>query len=170
MEVTLSNILLISIFQVCELLDFGVHGIEYWMVMEAGKIDLLAWRHMPTQKLTRSKRIPPTRSPFDHRRNCRDELSTQSNGMTDLEESAGEDNGTERGTERGSERGVDSPAVDEIEQEESLSRCKLAMCLALYADALLIVQSIHSAHVLHFDIKCNNFILRCEPDLDNMYR
>ena len=30
--------------QVCELIDFGVHGMEYWIVLEAGKMDLRAWR------------------------------------------------------------------------------------------------------------------------------
>ena len=160
------------------MIDFGVQGVEYWMVMEAGKLDLLAWRHTPNPKnnSTRSKRIPPTRSPFDNRRNGHDELSARSNGMTDLEESTGEEMGSERGTERGTERDDDipTPTLNNMspsgDVEEVLTRCKLAMCLALYADALLIVQSVHSANVLHFDIKCNNFILRCEPDLDNMYR
>lgn len=31
---------------VCELIDFGVQGVEYWMVMEAGKMDLLSWRNI----------------------------------------------------------------------------------------------------------------------------
>ena len=47
----------------------------------------------------------------------------------------------------------------------SLTAHNVAMCLALFADALLIVQSVHAAHVLHFDIKCNNFILHSEPNL-----
>jgi serine/threonine protein kinase len=59
---------------------------------------------------------------------------------------------------------------EERDGKEPLTAGKLALCLALYADALLIVQSVHSAHILHFDIKCNNFILRCEPDLEAMYR
>ena len=110
----------------------------------------------------------------------------RSNGMTDLEESTGEECTTDRpfhiqldekegggggggARERERER-KEKEEKEKEEKEEPLTRHKLAMCLALYADALLIVQSVHSAHVLHFDIKCNNFILRCEPDLDNMYR
>ena len=99
----------------------------------------------------------------------------RSNGMTDLEESTGEECTTDRpfhiqldekegggggGGARERER-KEKEEKEKEEKEEPLTRHKLAVCLALYADALLIVQSVHSAHVLHFDIKCNNFILRC---------
>ena len=126
------------------------------MVMEAGKMDLLAWRLQIAPKASRSKRIPPTRSPTKESRMYPPGSSMRGNGMTDLEESTGEE--------------LDVPKEPNESKEEPLTRNKVALCLALYADALLIVQSVHSAHILHFDIKCNNFILRCEPDLDNMYR
>ena len=34
------------------MIDFGVQGVEYWMVMEAGKMDLLAWRALMVTKPT----------------------------------------------------------------------------------------------------------------------
>jgi serine/threonine protein kinase len=52
------------------------------------------------------------------------------------------------------------------DHRDPLTSLKLSLCLALYADILLIVESVHAAHILHFDIKCNNFILRSEPGTD----
>ena len=53
-------------------------------------------------------------------------------------------------------------AVDDDDPDAvpPLTEETLALCLGLYVDCLLIVQSVHQAHVLHFDLKCNNFILR----------
>jgi serine/threonine protein kinase len=142
--------------QVCELLDFGVQGVEYWMVMEAGKMDLLAWRNSSPSK---GKRLPRSfGSCFREGRVFEDMADTSGRDYcegcnTDEELPSGDD--------------LDVTSTD---GREPLTQHKLAVCLALYADALLIVQSVHSARVLHFDIKCNNFILRCEPDLDTMYR
>ena len=98
------------------------------MVMEAGKMDLLAWRALISIKTNRSKRIPPTRGPIkDGRPSYPEGSSMQLNGMTDLEESMGE------------EWATDSPkGLPDEAKEEPLTRHKLAMCLALYADALLI--------------------------------
>ena len=33
------------------MVDYGVYGMEYWIVLEAGKIDLLAWRHQHTVEI-----------------------------------------------------------------------------------------------------------------------
>lgn len=126
------------------------------MVMEAGKMDLLAWRNSSP---VRGKRHP------------------RSFGSSYRESRVFEDRPVDTGRDYCEECHTDDelPSGDDLDVtsndgRELLSQHKLAVCLALYTDALLIVQSVHSARVLHFDIKCNNFILRCEPDLDTMYR
>jgi hypothetical protein len=127
------------------------------MVMEAGKMDLLAWRIRAPPK---GKAAPSSRSPY------KDWMSFEDSNPMKV---AGRDSNGDSRTDPGSpsRRGVTPDIVDE---RQPLTPYKLAVCLALYADALLIVQSVHSARVLHFDIKCNNFIVRCEPDLESMYR
>ena len=54
-------------------------------------------------------------------------------------------------------------ADDDPDAFPPLTEDTLALCLGLYVDCLLIVQSVHQANVLHFDLKCNNFILRVPP-------
>ena len=49
-----------------------------------------------------------------------------------------------------------------------LNLWEVAICMEIYADCMLIVQSVHDADVLHFDIKASNFIFRCDPDLELM--
>ena len=143
--------------KVCQLFDFGVHGVEYWMVMEAGKMDLRAWRMRGPPK---GKAAPSSRSPY------KDWMSFEdSNPMNTAGRNSNGDSRIDTGSP--SRRGAIPDSTDE---RQPLTPYKLAVCLALYADALLIVQSVHSARVLHFDIKCNNFIVRCEPDLESMYR
>ena len=176
--------------QVCELLDFGVHGIEYWMIMEAGKMDLLAWRNNPAPN-SRKRRPPSFYSPSTDWRS----FEGVSPGGVDVDvaitESGGEWNASQSQRQKLSllsdlNLKLDLDTCDECQTDEEfpsggdgdpnssekdpLTLHKLAVCLALFADALLIVQSVHSSRVLHFDIKCANFILRCEPDLDVMYR
>lgn len=127
------------------------------MVMEAGKMDLLAWRMRGPPK---GKAAPSSRSPY------KDWMSFEdSNPMNTPGRNSNDDSRID--TRSPSRRGAIPDSTDE---RQPLTPYKLAVCLALYADALLIVQSVHSARVLHFDIKCNNFIVRCEPDLESMYR
>jgi len=45
---------------------------------------------------------------------------------------------------------------------DTLTRNQICTCLLLFVDALLIVKAMHAADVAHFDIKCNNFILRSQ--------
>ena len=175
---------------------FGVHGIEYWMIMEAGKMDLLAWRNNPAPN-GRKKRPPSFYSPSTDWRS----FEGVSPGGVDVDVpftgSGGEWNVGNSQSQSQRQRlsmlsdlnlnlKIDLDTCDECQTDEELPsggdgdpNCsekdpltlhKLAVCLALFADALLIVQSVHSSRVLHFDIKCANFILRCEPDLDVMYR
>ena len=143
-----------ALLQVCELIDFGVHGMEYWIVLEAGQMDLRAWRH----SIISRERASILEFNTSAKTNDKDGFA-RTNSLIDLLE--GENEG--------------SPYDEAIRTVGSEKACPLTltvhnlkMCLALYADALLIVQSVHAVHVLHFDIKCNNFILHSEPDLEVM--
>ena len=129
---------------------------EYWIVLEAGTMDLRAWRHSTkfrnnvhgVDKKGKARSQPTGRLPT---------TSTQTDMMAGEGEQSSFDDVTNA-------RRVDATAPLSLDVES------LAMCLALYADALLIVQSVHALHVLHFDIKCNNFILHSEPDLNTMLK
>ena len=44
-----------------------------------------------------------------------------------------------------------------------LNESTIALLLSLYLDALFIIKSVHAADIAHFDVKCNNFILRDDP-------
>jgi hypothetical protein len=44
-----------------------------------------------------------------------------------------------------------------------LNESTIALLLSLYLDALYIIKSVHAADIAHFDVKCNNFILRDDP-------
>ena len=141
----------------CQLIDFGVHGMEYWIVLEAGTMDLRAWRH--STKFLSGVRVP------DKKGNARARIATRLPSTSNLTSiiTGGE----------GEQSAFDD--VSNLRKGDALAPLSLdveslAMCLALYADALLIVQSVHALHVLHFDIKCNNFILHSEPDLNTMLK
>eukprot|EP00597_Dinobryon_sp_UTEXLB2267_P010353 CAMPEP_0170102936 /NCGR_PEP_ID=MMETSP0020_2-20130122/3183_1 /TAXON_ID=98059 /ORGANISM="Dinobryon sp., Strain UTEXLB2267" /LENGTH=1801 /DNA_ID=CAMNT_0010326383 /DNA_START=623 /DNA_END=6028 /DNA_ORIENTATION=- len=45
----------------------------------------------------------------------------------------------------------------------SLCESTIALLLSLYLDILYILKSVHAADIAHFDVKCNNFILREDP-------
>jgi serine/threonine protein kinase len=47
-----------------------------------------------------------------------------------------------------------------------LSKSGLMECLVIFLDILLIVKSVHDSNVVHFDIKCDNFILRHKDQSD----
>ena len=120
-------------------------------------MDLLAWRKSSPSK---AKRFPRSFGSSYREGRIFEDCAVGSSGRDSCE---------------GCNTDEELPSGDDLDVTSSddrapLTQHKLAVCLALYADALLIVQSVHSARVLHFDIKCNNFILRCEPDLDTMYR
>jgi hypothetical protein len=51
--------------------------------------------------------------------------------------------------------------------EDVLNPRDTGLCLALYLDILLIVKSVHEKDVAHFDIKCNNCVLRMAEDASN---
>lgn len=40
--------------------------------------------------------------------------------------------------------------------------------LCLFAECVKIVQHVHAERIVHFDIKCSNFIIRKEPDLNDL--
>jgi hypothetical protein len=140
--------------QVCELIDFGVHGMEYWIVLEAGKMDLRAWRH----SIISRERASILEFNTSAKTNDKDGFA-RNNSLIDLLEAENEGSPFDE---------ANRAAGSEKTCPLTLTVHNLKMCLALYADALLIVQSVHAVHVLHFDIKCNNFILHSEPDLEVM--
>jgi serine/threonine protein kinase len=50
--------------------------------------------------------------------------------------------------------------------DENLSPRDAGLCLAMFMDILLIVKSVHNMDVAHFDIKCNNCVLKMSEDTD----
>lgn len=46
---------------------------------------------------------------------------------------------------------------------ETCSIADIMMCVALFEDACVIVRSVHEAGIIHFDLKCSNFLLRGSP-------
>lgn len=127
---------------------------EYWIVLEAGKMDLRAWRHSIISRESVSIRDNNTSAKTSDK-----DGFARTNSLIDLLE--GENEGSPFDDANRTSGGDDVCPL-------TLTVHNLKMCLALYADALLIVQSVHAVHVLHFDIKCNNFILHSEPDLEVM--
>ena len=119
-------------------------------------MDLRAWRH--STKIQSGVRVP------DKKGNARSRVASRlpnTSNLTSITAGEGEQSAFD---DVGNVRKGDASAPLSLDVES------LAMCLALYADALLIVQSVHALHVLHFDIKCNNFILHSEPDLNTMLK
>ena len=63
----LTTLLFATTPQVCELIDFGVHGMEYWIVLEAGKMDLRAWRlNINSEKSSASEQKQKVRLRYSH--------------------------------------------------------------------------------------------------------
>ena len=173
------------------MIDYGVYGMEYWIVLEAGKMDLLAWR------------LQYSVDPIHDSKDCDDidgqgqagtmthyPLEDNNNGGKSIlnNDYHADDEGSVIDDVIDNTKNVPSKCKKDIpdrkkenrdenknrnENEKSpldLTFYKFELCLALYADVLLIVKSVHEANVLHFDIKCNNFILHCDPNLEAMNR
>ena len=169
------------------MIDYGVYGMEYWIVLEAGKMDLLAWRLQhsvdPVHDSEGCNNIDGqgqagtvTHYPLEDN-NIRGKSILNNDNHADDEGSIIDDV-TDNLKNLPSKYKKDIPDKknenrNENENEKSpldLTSYKFELCLALYADVLLIVKSVHEANVLHFDIKCNNFILHCDPNLEAMNR
>lgn len=96
---------------VCQLVNFGVHGGEYWMVMEEGMANMSDWRTQEREKLLED---------------CRSADSSKLSALS---------------------------MVDD-----------LLLCLSLFLEAVIVVNDVHKENIVHFDLKCSNFVLRYDID------
>lgn len=115
-----------SFLGVCDLVNYGVHEGEYWLILEQGVCDLKEWAVQLSTKTRNSRRTMnlPTSPRFSR------SLSSEP---------------------------ISSAFADQV-----------LLQLYVYCECLSIVKAVHDSDIIHFDVKCNNFILRKVPDLDEM--
>lgn len=120
---------------VCQLLDYGVFLSEYWLVMELGGKNLSEWRRRTID--AEDVDVSHSHKPLQNQSLYSRVNSEVSNGLGDMSASSF--------------------------SKDVLSVNDCCMCLTIFVDILFIVRAVHSADVGHFDIKCNNFVLKHEP-------
>jgi hypothetical protein len=124
---------------VCQLLDYGVFLSEYWLVMELGGKNLSEWRR---RAIDAEESYGHTLiSPMNTRHPTGQPPPQYSRVNSDISNTVAD---------------LFSFSKDVL----SVNDC--CMCLTMFVDILLIVKAVHAADVGHFDIKCNNFVLKHE--------
>jgi hypothetical protein len=119
---------------VCQLLDYGVFLSEYWLVMELGGKNLSEWRRRAID--AEESDVSPLHKPPQTQ-------SLYSRVNSEVSSAVG-----------------DLSSHNFSKEILSISDC--CMCLTMFVDILFIVRAVHAADVGHFDIKCNNFVLKHE--------
>jgi serine/threonine protein kinase len=110
---------------VCDIVNYGVHGNQYWMVLELGMCNLQEW----AEELTHQEVLLLSTGKQEQ----------LDGGLTELE--VGE---------------CASAGID-----------KLLLKLCIFYEMISILNDVHKKNIIHFDIKCSNFMFRKSPQLDD---
>jgi hypothetical protein len=142
---------------ICPLYDFGVNNGEYWLVMELGGCNLSEWRQMLTNESVSLEHIFSSTATGSPKTSTKaSATSTPSNRRSSV---AGitQPSRPHPMTRNSSTSNISSSASPFI---ESLNCKNIVHCMLLYIDAIFVLQAVHDRDIAHFDIKCNNFIIR----------
>jgi hypothetical protein len=127
---------------VCDLINYGLYEGEYWMILEQGICDLKDW-------ITRQYSQSMKKYSLPHLSNGTGGISTK---MTPGSGGVGDGVGGGVGVGTGTGGIID----------------QLLLHCYIYRECLSIVKAVHDSEIIHFDVKCNNFILRKIPVLEEM--
>eukprot|EP01038_Epipyxis_sp_PR26KG_P006508 gene6508-8946_t len=146
---------------VCDVLDYGVHEDEYWVVLSMGEINLSEWRlQKPNKSLKGMQTIL--------------ESASTSSRISNSYLPNNNNNSNKNNNINNSLLVLNSDSMESIKNISILSKSTsfiprplgirdVAVFMSLFLDALYIVDGIHKKGITHYDIKANNFMLRSNP-------